>query len=87
MEPAGPADIIVSVTVRKEVYRKMTIAYMWWGRVVVCRIVVIGCVDVWWILHFAFYSYVSHWLRDGLPMDTFLEVASHMRVLEDDTND
>ena len=32
------------------------ITYRWRQRVVVCRIV-IWCVDVWWVLHFA---YISH---------------------------
>ena len=78
--------LCVSQSEEKNIITSTTIAYGRWWRAVICRIV-IGCIDVWWILHFAFYSYVSHWLRDGLPMDTFLEVASHMRVLEDDTND
>ena len=57
MEPAGPADTIVRVMVRKEVYRKTIIAYMWWGRVEVCGIVVIGCVDVPWIMRFTLHDH------------------------------
>ena len=62
-------------------YHTITIAY-WRGRVIVCRIV-IGSVDVCWILHFTLHSYR---LSDVLPMDTFPEVASHMRVLKYDTH-
>jgi hypothetical protein len=64
----------------------ITIAYRWWGRVVVCRIV-IGCAGVWWILHFTLHSHFSHWfkLRDTRWMDIFLVVSSYMRVLEYDT--
>lgn len=83
MEPAGPADIIVSVTVRKEVYRKMTIAYMWWGRVVVCRIVVIGCVDVSWIMRFTLHN---HRLGEALSIDALLVITSHLRVLKSETH-
>ena len=65
----------------------MTIAYWWWGIVVVCRIViVIGYVDVWWVVHFALHKYIPHWLRVALPMDAFLVVISHMRVLKYDTH-
>ena len=57
------------------------ITYRWRQRVVVCRIV-IWCVDVWWVLHFA---YISHWLMDAFPVDAFLVVTSLMRVLTYDT--
>lgn len=61
----------------------MTIAYRWWGRVIVRRIE-IGCDHVWWILHFTLHNYISRWLRDALSMDAFLVVACHMRVLKYD---
>ena len=74
------ADTIMCVTVGKETYHTMTIAYRWWGRVVVCRIV-IGRLDAPWMLHF---TLDSHWLRDALLMDAFklLVVTSHMRILK-----
>ena len=59
----------------------MTITYGWQGRVVVSRIV-IGYVDVWWVLHFAWHNCISYWLRDVFPMNAFLVVTSHMRVLK-----
>jgi hypothetical protein len=52
----------------------------WWGRVVVC-LIVIGRANVWWILHFTLHNYISHWLRDTLLMDAFLVVTGHIRVL------
>ena len=61
------------------------IPYMWWGRVVV-RYIVIGCVDVWWILHFILHDYISRQLRDALSMDAFLVATCHMRVLKYDRN-
>lgn len=50
-----------------------------------CRIV-IGSVDVWWILYFTLHSYIYHWLRYALLR--LLVVTSHimMRVLEHDTH-
>ena len=54
------------------------IAYRWWGRVVVCCIV-IGCINVWWILHFTLHN---HRLRDSLPIDAQLVITGHMRVLK-----
>ena len=56
----------------------MSIAH--WGRVVVCCIV-IGHLDVPWMLHF---TVDSHWLRDVILMDAFklLVITSHMRVLK-----
>ena len=55
---------------------------MW---VVACCIV-IGCIDVWWMLHFTLHNYISLWLRDALPTDAFLEVTSYMSVLTYDTH-
>ena len=46
-----------------------------------CR-VVIDYVDVWWVLHFAWHNYISYRLRDAFPMDAFLVITSHMRVLK-----
>ena len=43
-----------------------------------CR-VVIGCIDVSWIVHFTLHN---HWLRDNLPMDALLVINHHMRVLD-----
>ena len=63
----------------------MTIAYGWRGRVVVGHIV-IGCVDVWWVMHFALHSYISHWMRGAFSMDAFLVVTSHVRILKYDTH-
>ena len=79
MELAEPADTVVCVTVRGETYHTATIAYRWWGRVIVCRIV-IGCFDVSWMPHFTVHR---HWLRGALLMDIFklLVITSHMRVL------
>ena len=75
-------QLCVTPSVRNiSLYHTITIAY-WRGRVIVCRIV-IGSVDVCWILHFTLHS---HRLSDVLPMDTFPEVASHMRVLKYDTH-
>ena len=62
----------------------MNIVYRWWGRMIVCRIV-IGCVDVVWILHFTLHNHISHWPRDALPMDVLLVITGHMRVLKNDT--
>ena len=50
----------------------------------VVRPIVIGRVDVWWILYFTMHTYITHWLRDALPMDAFLVVTSHMRDLKYD---
>ena len=61
----------------------MIIAYGWLGRMVVYHIV-IGRVDVLWVLHFALHVKISHVLRDAM-MDAFLVVASHMSVLKYDT--
>ena len=79
MELEEPADTIMRVTVRKETHHTRSIAYRWWGRVVVCCIV-IECLDVPWMLHFTMDSL----LRDTLLMDAFklLVVTSHMRVLK-----
>ena len=82
-EPAGPADTIVRVMVRKEVYRKTIIAYMWWGRVEVCGIVVIGCVDVPWIMRFTLHD---HRLGEALSIDPLLVITSHLRVLKSETH-
>ena len=60
----------------------MSIAYRWWGRVVVCC-VVIGCVEVLLILQFTLHK---HGLRDSLPMDAFLVATSHVKVLKCDTH-
>ena len=76
MEPAEPVDTIKLVTKGKLNIISRTSAHRWLGRVVLCRIV-IGCVDAWWVLHFALYDYISHWLRDALPVAT-----GHMRVLK-----
>ena len=86
MELVGPADTIVRITVSGETQIiSLTSAYRWCGRVVVCRIV-IECVDVWWILHFALHNCVSHWLRDVLSTDAFVVVACHIMVLTYDTH-
>jgi hypothetical protein len=69
------------VTVRKETYHTITIAYRWWGRVVVCRIV-IGRADVWWIQHFTLHKLHIHRLRDALPIDVLLVITSHVRDLK-----
>ena len=74
--------VYVSKSEGKPNILSMTIAYRWRGRVVVCPIViVIGCVDVWWVLHFAWHNYISYWWRDA-----FLVVTSHLRVLKYDTH-
>ncbi|KAH9043562.1 hypothetical protein EDB83DRAFT_2407741 [Lactarius deliciosus] len=52
----------------------------WWGRVIVCWIV-IWCDNVVWILHFILLDHVSQWLRDSfLPMDVLLIITGDMRV-------
>jgi hypothetical protein len=80
-ELAEPADtIMLSQSKGKLNMTSMIIAYRWWGRVVVCRIV-IGCADVWWILQSTVHS---DWLRDALPMNALLVITSHMRVLKYD---
>ena len=61
----------------------MIIAYRLRWRLVVCHIV-IRRVGVYWILHFTLNIYIYKWLRDALPMDAFLVVISHMRVLQYD---
>ena len=67
---------------------KLNIAYRWRVRVVVhCIVIVIGCVVVWWVVHFALHEYISHWLRVALPVDASLVVISHMRVLKCDSSD
>ena len=48
-----------------------------------CRIV-IGCVDVLWILHLTFHNRIPHWLRDALPMSALVIITSQMRVLRYD---
>jgi hypothetical protein len=80
LELGEPADTIMCVTVRKESYHTINIAYRWWGKVVMCR-VVIGHDDVRRVLHLAWHSHISHRLRDALPMVAFLVVTSHVRVL------
>ena len=83
MELAEPVDTIMRITVWREIYRAITIAYnRWRGRVIVCRIV-IGYIDVWWIVHFTSHN---RRLRDALPMDVFLVVTCHMRILKYDIN-
>ena len=78
-----------SLTVRRVNITSRTIAYYsWWGRVIVSCIV-IGCVDVSWIVHFTlhWHHHVYRWLRDALPMDTLLVITSylsHLRVLKRD---
>ena len=59
----------------------ITVAYRWWGRVIVVCCIVIVCLDVWWILHFTLHN---RRLRDALPMDVFLVVTSDMRILKYD---
>ena len=61
----------------------ISIAYRWGGRVILFC-VVIGCVDVSWILHFTLHDHVSHWMRDALLMDALLVITSHSRVLKRD---
>ena len=61
----------------------MIIAYRWRGRMVVCHII-IGRVDVLWVLHFALHINISHGLRKALT-DAFLVVTNHMSVLQYDT--
>jgi len=63
----------------------MNIAYKWWGRVIVSRIV-IGCVDAVRILHFTLHSHVSHWLRDAHPMDVLLVITGPVKVLKKDAH-
>ncbi|KAF8260531.1 hypothetical protein EI94DRAFT_1748141 [Lactarius quietus] len=72
---SGSSDIPINVHMRY-------LWILWWRRVIVCWIV-IGCVDVSRIPHFALHNHISHWLRDALPMDAFklLVVSSHMAVL------
>ena len=84
MELAGPADTIVCVTVRKEISHTITIAYRWWGRVVVCRIV-IGCLYASLMWHFTVHS---HCLRGALQMDAskLLVTTGHMRILKFNTH-
>ena len=81
MELAGPADAIICHNQKGNLnIISMTIIYRWRERMVVCHIV-IGRVNVWWVLHFTSHS---HWWRDTLPMDTFQVVTSHIRVLKYD---
>ena len=47
-----------------------------------CRIV-IGCVDVSWVLHFTLHN---HRLRDSLSIDALLVTTSSMRVLKHDAH-
>ena len=86
IERVGRADTIVCHS-QKETQHHIEdyIAHRWRGRVVVSRIM-IGCVDVGWILHFTLHTYVSHRLRDGLPMDPFPEVTNYMSVLTYNTH-
>ena len=58
----------------------MVITYMWRGRVVVCHIV-IGHIDLSWILHFTLHNRISHWPRDTLQMSALLVITNRMRVL------
>ena len=44
--------------------------------------IVIGCVDVSWILHFTLHGHVYRWLRDALSMNALLVITSHMTVLK-----
>jgi hypothetical protein len=84
VEFAGPADTVMRVTVRKETYYTITIAYRWWWVRVVVGHIVIRCVDAWWILHF---TLQSHWFRDAFPIDALLIPTSYcMKVLEHDAH-
>ena len=82
MELAEPVDTIMRVTLRREISQTITIAYRWRGRVIVCRIV-IGCVDVWWILHITLHN---HRLGEALSIDALLVITSHLRVLKSETH-
>ena len=73
-----------SVTVKgKFSTTPMDLAHRWWGRVIVCRIVM-GCIDAVRIPHLIFHSHVSYWLRDALLMDVLLVITSHIGVLKDE---
>ena len=76
----------VSRSERKPNITPMSIAYRW-ARVIVCRIVM-GCIDVVWVLHFTLHNHISHWVRDLLIllMDVLLVINGHMRVLKDDAH-
>jgi len=52
----------------------------WRWRGVMCHIV-IGCLDLLWILHFTLHNRISHWVRDALPMSALLIIATHLTVL------
>ena len=43
--------------------------------------IVIGCVDLLWILHLTLHYRISHWLRVALPMSALLIIPSQMRIL------
>ena len=73
-------DTIMRVAVRKQTSGTITIAYRW--REMVCCIV-IGCVDVSWVLHFILHN---HRLRDSLPIDALLVTTSSRRVLKHDAH-
>ena len=55
----------------------ITITYKWWR--VVVRCIVIGCIDVSWMMHFTLHN---HRLRDTRPIDTLLVITSHTRILK-----
>jgi hypothetical protein len=82
MELAEPADTIMCVTVRKEPYGTITIAYKWWGRVVVVCRMVIGRAVVWWILHFTLHNHRLLPAIDALLVITC--ITCHMGVLKYD---
>jgi hypothetical protein len=84
MEPLDTMQIVRRVRRVTEI-TSMGITHRWWGKVIVCHIV-IGCFDVLWILHFTLYDRISHWLRIDLQVSALLVITSYMRVLRNDTH-
>ena len=74
------------VAVRRGIYvTSNAITYRWRWRGILCRIV-IGCVDVLWILHLTLHNRISHLLRDALPVSALVIITSQVRVLRYDTH-
>jgi len=73
----GTSDVLIHVHIWNNWIR-------WRGRVIVYHIV-IGCIDVSWILHFTLHNHVSYRLKDSLPVSTLQVITSHMRVLRYET--
>lgn len=79
-----PLDTMHSVKVRRQTRKAITYRWRAQGKMIVCYIIM-GCVDVSWILHFTLHNHISHWLKDALLVSALQVITSrHVRVLRYD---